>query len=180
MSGAGIAGLRRSPNTKDSGPALIGNCARSLAAACPGVPNPPVERLGGVDSWQTRRPFGWGLLLLMDRDASDVPELTDTVVSQSAHGLAVKVLHAQDVDLRGFESDEVISPAKVQVDVLVGNRPRSEVLFSGVIDVPSGVLILGDAEHEDALEIGPGRWAVQVDWSPHEFAENVRVWLQPM
>jgi hypothetical protein len=44
----------------------------------------------------------------MDRDASDVPEVTDAVVSQSAHGLAVKVLHAQDVDLRGFESDEVI------------------------------------------------------------------------
>jgi hypothetical protein len=133
-----------------------------------------------VDSWQTRRPFWWGLLLLLDRDASDVPELTEAVVSQSAHGLAVKVLHAQDVDLRGFESDEVIPPAKVEVDVLVGERPRSEVLFSGVIDVPSGVLTLGDAEHEDALEIGAGRWAVQVGCSPHEFAENVRVWLQPM
>ena len=116
----------------------------------------------------------------MDRDASDVPDLTDAVVSESAHGLAVKVLHAQDVDLRGFESDEVIPPAEVQVDVLVGDRPRSEELFSGVIDVPSGVLTLGDAEHEDAIEIGPGRWAVQVGCSPHEFAENVRVWLQRM
>ena len=89
----------------------------------------------------------------MDRDASDVPEPAEGVVSQSAHGLAVKVLHAQDVDLRGFESDEVIPPAEVELEVLVGDRPRSEVLFSGVIDVPSGVLTLGDAEHEDALEI---------------------------
>lgn len=120
-----------------------------------GDPDPPVHQTRGVTSWQTTRPFWWGLLLLMDRDASDVPELTEAVVSQSAHGLAVKVLHARDVDLHGFESDEVIPPAKVQVDVLVGDRPRSEVLSSGVIDVPSGVLTLGDAEHEDALEIGP-------------------------
>lgn len=74
----------------------------------------------------------------------------------------------------------MIPPAEVQVDVLVGDRPRSEVHFSGVIDVPSGVLTLGDAEHEDAIEIGPGRWTVQVACSPHEFAENVRVWLQRM
>lgn len=119
-------------------------------------------------------------MLLMDRDTSDVPELTDAVVSQSEHGLAVKVLHAQDVDLRGFEDDEVIPPAEVQVHVLVGARPSSDALFSGVIEVPSGVLTLGDAEAEDALEIGPGRWAVQVGCSPHDFAENVHVWLQPM
>jgi hypothetical protein len=49
-----------------------------------------------------------------------------------------------------------------------------------VIDVPSGVLTVGDAEHEDALELGPGRWAVQVGCSPHDFAENVHVWLQPL
>ena len=49
-----------------------------------------------------------------------------------------------------------------------------------MIDVPSGVLTLGDAEHEDVIEIGPGRWTVQVACSPHEFAENVRVWLQRM
>ena len=109
-----------------------------------------------------------------------MPELTDAVVSQSAHGLAVKVLHAQDVDLRGFETDEGIPPAKVHVDVLVGDHPRSEVLFSGVIDVPSGMLTLGDAEQEDALKVGRGRWSVHVDCSPHEFAENVRVWLQPI
>jgi hypothetical protein len=140
----------------------------------------PVHQTRSVNSWQTRRPFWWGLVLLMDRDASDVPGITDEVVSQSAHGLAVKVLHAQDVDLSEFESDEVIPPAEIEVEVLVSDRPASDVLFSGVIEVPSGVLTLGDAEHEDALEIGPGRWAVQVGCSPQEFAENVRVWLQPM
>jgi len=133
-----------------------------------------------VHTWQVRRPFGWGLVLLLDRDTSEVPSLTGSAVSQSAEGLAVKVLHAQDVDLAGAGPDDVIPPPQVLIRVRIGERPHGEVLFSGVIDVPSGVLTVGDAEQEDALEIGPGRWAVQVDCAPTEFAETVRVWLQPL
>ena len=132
----------------------------------------------GVDNWQVKRTFWWGLLLLMDRDASEVPSLAESVVSASPSGLAVKVLHAQDVDPSGFADDEVVPPAQVQVHVRVGDRPQADALFSGEIDVPSGVLTVGDAGQEDALEIGPGRWAVQVDCAPREFAETVRVWLQ--
>lgn len=134
----------------------------------------------GVDNWQVKRPFWWGLILLMDRDASEVPSLTDSVVSASPSGLAVKVLHAQDVDLGGAEADEIVPPAQVQVHVRIGNRPPADALFSGEIDVPSGVLTVGDAEQEDTLEIGRGRWAVQVDCAPREFAETVRVWLQAL
>jgi hypothetical protein len=133
-----------------------------------------------VDEWQVERPFWWGQILLMDRDAPEVPPLTESVVSASSSGLAVKVLHAQDVDLTRFEDDEIVPPAQVLVHVRVGDQPRADALFSGELDVPSGVLTVGDAEQEDALEIGPGRWAVQVDCAPREFAETVRVWLQPM
>ena len=132
----------------------------------------------GVDNWQVKRPFWWGLIFLMDRDASELPSLTDSVVSASPSGLAVKVLHAQDVDLSGFEADDIVPPAQVQVHVRVGDRPQADALFSGEIDIPSGVLTVGDAEQEDALQIGPGRWAVQVDCIPREFAEEVRIWLQ--
>ena len=93
----------------------------------------------------------------------------------------MKLLHAQDVDLTGFEDDEIIPPAQVQVHVRVvrvGDQPQADALFSGEIDVPSGVLTVGDTDQEDALEIGPGRWAVQVDCAPREFPETVRVWLQ--
>lgn len=131
-----------------------------------------------MDNWQVTRPFWWGLILLMDRDASEVPSLTEAVVSASPSGLAVKVLHAQDVDSSGFEADEIVPPAQVQVYVHVGDGPQADALFSGEIAVPSGVLTVGDADQEDALEIGPGRWAVQVDCAPREFAEAVRVWLQ--
>ena len=114
----------------------------------------------------------------MDRDSSDVPSLTKSVVSASPSGLAVKVLHAQDVDLTGFEADEIVPPAQVQVLIRVGDRSQADALFSGEIDVPSGVLTVGDAEQEDALEIGSGRWAVQVDCAPRESAETVQIWLQ--
>ncbi|HEY3562411.1 MAG TPA: hypothetical protein VGL05_33325 [Kribbella sp.] len=133
-----------------------------------------------MDMWQVRRPFWWGLVLLMDRDTPDVPSLTDSVISQSAEGLAVQVLHAQDVELSGAEAGDVIPPAQVQIEVRIGEPPPAEVLFSGAIDVPSGILTVGDAEQEDALEISPGRWAVQVDCAPPEFAETVRVWLQAL
>lgn len=131
-----------------------------------------------VDDWQVKRPFWWGLILLSDRDAPELPSLTESVVSASSTGLLVKVLHAQDVDITGYEDDEIVPPAQVQVHVRVGDRPRGDVLFAGEIEVPSGVLTLGDAEQEDTLEIGPGRWTVQVDCAPREFAETVRVWLQ--
>ena len=141
-------------------------------------PGRECETLNDVNTWQTRRPFWWGIVLFMDREASDVPALTDDLVSQSATGLAVKVLHAQDVDLVGFEADDVIPPAQVQIEVRIGDSRPSNAVFSGVIDVPSGVLTVGDAEQEDAIEIGHGRWAVQVECAPRENAENVCVWLQ--
>jgi hypothetical protein len=133
-----------------------------------------------MDDVQLKRPFEWGLLLLLDREAPEGPQLTDAVVSASPSALGVKVLHAQDVDLGGFEPGDVVPPAEVRVRIHVGDRPTSETLFSGSIDIPSGVLIVGDAEHEEALEVGPGRWSVQVDCSPADFAEDVQVWLQAL
>ncbi len=132
-----------------------------------------------VNHWRTKRPFSWGHVVLLDRDSANVPQPSGEVVSPSRDGLAVKVLHAQDVDLAGYEGDEIVPPAEVQVDIFIGDAAPGEVLFTGFIDLPSGVLTVGDAEREDALKIGAGRWAVQVDCQPSEFAELVRVWLRP-
>ena len=116
--------------------------------------------------------------MLMDRDAWDVPARAADVVSFSRTGLAVQVLHAHDVDLSGFGDDDVIPPERVHIQVTVGNGAPESPAASGVIDVPSGVLTVGDAEHEDIVEIGPGRWAVLVECVPFENAEKVHVWLQ--
>lgn len=148
--------------------------SRQISAFCGGE----CGTLDAVKLWQTKRPFWWGTVLIMDRDATDVPALTDDVVSQSASGLAVQVLHAQDVGLGGFDADEVVPPAKVEVEVRIDDGPPVGPVFSGVIDIQSGVLTVRDAEQEDTVELTPGRWAVQVECTPLEFAEQVRVWLQ--
>ncbi len=132
-----------------------------------------------MNRWRTMRPFSWGLVLLLDRDATEIPQLTDSVVSHSTKGMAVKVLHAKDVDLSGLGADDVVPPAEVEVEIHIGTDAPDDVPFSGTIDVPSGVLTVGDAEQENALEIGAGRWAVRVDCEPREHAERVRVWLRP-
>ena len=137
-----------------------------------------LRNTGDVTTWQISRPFHWGLLLFMDQKAPVVPEVPDDIVSQSASGVAVKVRHAQDVELSAFEADDVIPPAHVHVDVRIDEGPPAAAVFSGLIDVPSGVLTVGDVDHDDVLDVGPGRWAVQVECLPRDDAERVTIWLQ--
>jgi hypothetical protein len=131
-----------------------------------------------VDTWHATRPFWWGIVLLMDRDATDIPEVTDSVVSSSDSGVAIKVLHAQDVDLGAAPSGAVMPTALVNIRIRTGVTPPPGIATAARIDVPSGVLTVGDAEQEHALEIGPGRWVVHVNCAPAEFAETVDIWLQ--
>lgn len=116
---------------------------------------------------------------MADRDGGEIPDLTDAQVASSPTGLSVKVLHAQDVDLSDYEPDDVVPPARVRVEVHVEERQSTEVTFEGRIDVPSGVLTIGDAEDEAELEIGSGSWSVQVACDADEHAESVAVWFQP-
>jgi hypothetical protein len=131
-----------------------------------------------MDSWQTKRTFGWGIVLFLDRDSGDVPELSDSPVSQSPHGFVVKVHHAEDVDLDGFAGDKGVPPAEVQILIWLDREAPGPGTFSGVIEVPSGVLTVGDADHEDALAIGAGRWSVQIDCEPSIHSDRVAVWLR--
>lgn len=136
------------------------------------------SRLVLVDTWEVTRPFWWGMVLLMDRDGTDVPPVTDSIVSTSDSGLAIKVRHASDVDLQGVQADEVVPPALVHIYIRTDDRPPPDVPFAGQIVVPSGVLSVGDADEEAALEIGSGPWAVHVDCVPADCAETVSVWLR--
>jgi hypothetical protein len=139
-----------------------------------------VENPELVASLHIERAFGLGLLLVMDRDSSEVLELTSALVSASSSGLAIKVHHAADVDLAGYSDDDVIPLAQVEVDVHVGPGAPSDVLYRGSIDVPSGVVTVGDADREDRLEVEPGQWDVQIICNPaDEHAEKVLIWLQP-
>lgn len=75
-----------------------------------------------------KRAFGWGLLLLMDRDARAVPDTEgDSVISATEEGLAILVHHAQDVDFNGLEDDELVPLAEVEVQIHVGNAHRGKL-----------------------------------------------------
>jgi len=87
-----------------------------------------------MDSWQTKRTFGWGIVLFLDRDSGDVPELSDSPVSQSPHGFVVKVHHAEDVDLDGFAGDKGVPPAEVQILIWLDREAPGPGTFSGVIE----------------------------------------------
>jgi hypothetical protein len=131
-----------------------------------------------MDYWRIKRFFEWGIVLLLDRDSVDVPELSRSPVSQSPQGLVVEVHHAQDVDLDGFADDDDVPSAEVQIAIWLDHEPPGPGTFSGVIEVPSGVLTVGDADHQDALAIGAGRWSAQIDCEPPVHSDRVTVWLR--
>lgn len=123
------------------------------------------------------RPFGWGVVIVMDRDSADVPErLNESGVASSPTALAFRVRHAQDVELEGLDPDDELAPFAVSVDVAIGS-PVEPFSFAHEILIPSGVVTIGDADHEDELSVSPGRWRVTVNLEPEDHAENVKVWL---
>lgn len=133
---------------------------------------------GAMDSWQTKRPFRWGIVLFLDRDSVEVPELSHSWISESRHGFVIKVRHAEDVDLNAVSDEEDVPPAEVQIAIWVDREAPGPVSYSGVVDVPSGVLAVGDADLEDALPIGAGRWSVQIACEPPTHSDRVTVWLR--
>lgn len=131
-----------------------------------------------MDFWQTKRPFAWGVVLFQDRDSVLVRELTGPPISQSLDGFVVTVRHSQDVDLDGFADDDEVPATEVQIEIRLDQAAQGPGTFSGVIEVPSGVLTVGDADHMDALAIGAGRWSVQMDCEPPIHSDRVTVWLR--
>lgn len=128
-----------------------------------------------------RRPFNWGVLMLSDAGADDVPELgRGSTFATTPHALVVAVRHAQDVDFEALDlaPDDVVPPAEV---TLRGGPGRHEAEdFRCVLDLPSGELRVGDAEHEDTVSIPPGRYVLSVALDHTDHAEEVDVRWSPV
>jgi hypothetical protein len=125
-----------------------------------------------------KRPFGWGLLHVLDRRTHPVPDVVaDSIVTASDEGLAIIVHHAQDTPLDGFEPHEVVPPAEVEVRIYVDTQGPNTRVVEADISVPSGTLNVGDAEQEETLDIGVGRWHVQVVCTPWQHADEVELWF---
>jgi len=130
-----------------------------------------------------RRPFGWGVLFIGDSEAQPVEVDPHAAVTWGREDEAVAVLvrHAQDVDAEvldglGDEDDVPLVEVTVTIRWTAAPAPDSE----GVLAVPSGLIIIGDAERQDVVAVSPGRWRVQVTLEPSEHAEQVGLWLTPV
>lgn len=123
-----------------------------------------------------KRSFNWGILMLSDGDSKDVPEFDHgSTFATTPHALVVAVRHAQDVDYEALDlgSDDVIPPAEVSVRVAPGGPENAD--FSCVLDLPSGRLRVGDADHEDAVMVPPGRYSFAVTLDDIDHAGDVDV-----
>lgn len=125
-----------------------------------------------------QRPFGWGVLMLGDAQTQDTPlALLTGPVAATPTALAIRVRHAQDVEFDGLDDDSVLPSCTVSVAVAAGPSTDADLAFDGVLEVPSGTLLIGDADQKDALDIVPGRYCVQVWLDDADYAEHVRIAL---
>jgi len=84
----------------------------------------------------------------------------------------VAVRHAQDVEV-----GSAVREFYVSLEVRLAQPAETAVCFDGVIDVPSGRITFGDADRQDALDVAPGRWRVQVALDPEDYPEHVQIWI---
>ena len=97
----------------------------------------------------------WGLLLATDDQSRDEIPLwasDDDHTTASATALVIRTVHAAEdstsVHIFGESSDSI----------------AGQLTFSGTIEIPSGVLRVGDATGDQSIKIncGTGRYVVQV------------------
>jgi len=123
------------------------------------------------------RPFHWGVLFIGDPETVDIPEMRlDGAISSSAALVAVPVRHAQDIEYSGREK---IHPFAVSVSCSPGVDQGQELSFDGVINLPSGLMSVGDADSASILTLAPGTYRIQIAVHPYEHPERVRFWYSP-
>jgi hypothetical protein len=82
------------------------------------------------------RPFHWGIVVVGDRESTDIPEIRpDELVASSASEVVVPVRHAQDVEVVGRQ-DEEIPFFEVSVSCSPGVVEGQELRFDGIVTLP--------------------------------------------
>ena len=130
-----------------------------------------------------RRPFHWGLVVLVGRDwDGEYPEVDpDQPVTASDRVLLIPVIHAQDTD--EFEGEHVIfARAEVVVRRWVSapeSQDQLQEVWRGRLDLPNGDLTVGDADEWVIVPVGPGTNTVWVSYDKGSAIDNSprRVWV---
>jgi hypothetical protein len=125
--------------------------------------------------WEQRRTrtFWWGSVYICDADRHE-PDDHDFhqggPVWAAPDHVAVATVHAG-----------AVNPAEADVSLLLQilDGPLPEAGFTTVINVPSGVLNIGDADESDDIELHPGRWRLQINVDRPESPSAVEIYLSP-
>ncbi|GAB3710937.1 NUDIX hydrolase [Mariniluteicoccus flavus] len=125
------------------------------------------------------RSFGWGVVAISDPEATDVPgDLVDGPVTPAGHGLLVRVRHASDVEVpQALGPDDVVPPAQVAMRVHVDEPMPANPTWTGMLDLPSRSLVIGDADSEVELELDRPRCSVAVVLDPVDHATSLDLFV---
>ena len=98
------------------------------------------------------RSWHWGIAIVSAPGAA-VPEALDkSLVTGSHEALVIKVRHAHDVDVEVFDGDWDWAIATIRVRSLTDFEDTAEPpIYEGLLRLPEGRLVIGDADSEVTL-----------------------------
>ncbi|MER8087871.1 hypothetical protein ACFVZR_38035 [Streptomyces sp. NPDC058316] len=144
-------------------------CAQALTCCCVALGQDMSMETG--ERLRRTRSYYWGCIYASDEEEGDFGDLDGPgPIWTSRCWVAIRVRHARLV-------------AKEEADVVLAVEVRqtaaADFAYQATIDLPSGVLSVGDADSDDALRLAPGTWLMQVDLDSPDDATNVRIVLSP-
>jgi hypothetical protein len=120
-----------------------------------------------------RRTYAGGNLEITDAESCDVPIADGSPVVATAHGVSIRVPHPDDLIYEHGTPNEVI------LRVRTGPAPVT-VPFTAEINLPSGRLVIGDAERVIELPMTLAK-SVRLELLPYpaDFTTELDVWITP-
>jgi hypothetical protein len=98
------------------------------------------------------RPWHWGIAIVSAPGMAVPDALDQSLVTATPEALVIKVRHAQDVDAEVFEGDWDWATATIRVRSLADFEDTAEpVVYEGLLRLPNGRLVIGDADSEVIL-----------------------------
>lgn len=95
------------------------------------------------------RPWQWGIAIVSAPGAAVPDALDQSLITATSEALVIKVRHAQDVDAEVLEGDWDWATATIRVRSLTDFEDTAvPVIHEGVLRLPNGRLVVGDADSE--------------------------------